>query len=81
MSTVTSTQPSHSGIPLARITTTELRKMLDTRAGLWTMASIGLLAFVTTSAVITWADRSDLTYSTFVAAISTPMTLVLSTLR
>jgi len=57
--------------------TTELRKMLDTRSGLWLMASIGLLALLTTSAVILWAARAELTYSTFVSAISIPMTLVI----
>jgi ABC-2 type transport system permease protein len=64
-------------IPLRRITTTETRKMLDTRSGLWLMASIGLLALLTTSAVILWAARDELTYSTFVSAISIPMTLVI----
>jgi ABC-2 type transport system permease protein len=76
MSALSPTYPSR-GIPLTRITSTELRKMLDTRSGFWTMASIGILAFVTTSAVILWAARDELTYSTFVAAISVPMTLVL----
>jgi hypothetical protein len=64
-------------IPLSRITTTEVRKMLDTRSGFWLMASIGILALLTTSAVILWAARDELTYSTFVSAISIPMTLVI----
>ena len=34
--------PCLRGIPLARITATELRKMLDTRSGFWTMASIAV---------------------------------------
>jgi ABC-2 type transport system permease protein len=66
-----------SAIPLRRITTTEVRKMLDTRSGSWLMASIGILALLTTSAVILWAARDELTYSTFVSAISVPMTLVI----
>ncbi len=70
-------QHSQRDIPLSRIVTTELRKMLDTRAGSWTMASIGILAVLTTTAVILWAARAELTYSTFVSAISVPMTLVL----
>ena len=36
------------GIPLGRITATELRKMLDTRSGFWTMASIALVSMATT---------------------------------
>jgi hypothetical protein len=41
------------------------------------MACIGILAFITTSAVILWASRDELTYTTFVSAISVPMTLVI----
>jgi ABC-2 type transport system permease protein len=64
-------------IPLARITTTELRKMLDTRSGFWAMAGIGLVSLFTTAMVILFADREDLTYRTFAAAISVPMGLIL----
>jgi len=65
------------GIPLGRITSTELRKMLDTRSGFWTMASIALASLATTGLVILFADREDLTYRTFTAAISVPMSLIL----
>jgi ABC-type transport system involved in multi-copper enzyme maturation permease subunit len=64
-------------IPLARITATELRKMLDTRSGFWTVASIALVSVFTTGMVILFADRADLTYRTFAAAISVPMGLIL----
>ena len=64
-------------IPLGRITTTELRKMLDTRSGFWTVAGIGLVSLLTTGMVILFADREDLTYRTFAAAISVPMGLIL----
>ena len=65
------------GIPLGRITATELRKMLDTRSGFWTMASILLVSMATTGMVILFADQQDLTYRTFTAAISVPMSLIL----
>ena len=68
---------SHRGIPLSRIVTTELRKMLDTRSGFWLMASIGILALLATAAVILFAPDKELTYNSFVAAIDIPMTLVL----
>jgi ABC-2 type transport system permease protein len=64
-------------IPLTRITATELRKMLDTRSGYWTVASIGLVSLLTTGAVILFADHQDLTYRTFTSAISVPMSLIL----
>ena len=64
-------------IPLTGIVSTELRKMLDTRSGFWLIASIGIVAALTTGAVILLADRAELTYGTFTAAISVPMTLIL----
>ncbi len=64
-------------IPLTRITATELRKMLDTRSGFWTVASIAIVSLLTTGAVILWADREDLTYRTFTSAINVPMSLIL----
>ena len=71
------TTAKHHGIPLSRIVTTELRKMLDTRSGFWLTASIGILALLATAAVILFAPHNELTYNTFVAAIGIPMTLVL----
>lgn len=71
------TRTTHRAIPLSRIVTTELRKMLDTRSGFWLMASIGILALLATAAVILFAPDKELTYSSFVAAIGIPMTLVL----
>ncbi len=37
------TRTTRRGIPLSRVVTTEMRKMLDTRSGFWLMASIGIL--------------------------------------
>jgi hypothetical protein len=76
-STPTSAPANQIGIPMARITVTELRKMLDTRSGFWTMASIVLVSLATTGMVILFDDRGDLTYRTFAAAISVPMSLIL----
>jgi len=67
--------PRH--IPMDRIITTELRKMLDTRSGFWTMTSIALVTLMTTGLVILFGDREDLTYRTFASAISVPMSLIL----
>ena len=55
--------PTHRAIPLSRITTTELRKMFDTRSGFWLMASIGILALLATSAVILFAPNNEMTYT------------------
>jgi ABC-2 type transport system permease protein len=68
--------PQH-GIPLGRITTTEVRKMFDTRSGFWLMASIGILALLATTAVILFASRDQSTYRTFTSAINIPLTVLL----
>jgi ABC-2 type transport system permease protein len=66
-----------AGIPLHRVTTTELRKMFDTRSGFWLMASIAILAVLATAAVIVFAPDEELTYSTFATAIGFPMAVIL----
>jgi ABC-type transport system involved in multi-copper enzyme maturation permease subunit len=66
-----------AGIPLSRVTSTELRKMFDTRSGFWLMASIAILAVLATAAVIVFAPDDDLTYNSFAAAIGIPMTVIL----
>ena len=58
-------RPVHRAIPLRRIVTTELRKMFDTRAGFWLMASIVLTAMVATGGVVLFATDSQLTYANF----------------
>lgn len=65
------------GIPLSRITSTELRKMFDTRSGFWLMASIAITAVLATGAVIAFAPDDELTYNSFAAAIGFPMTVIL----
>lgn len=68
---------TRSAVSLSRIVAIELRKMLDTRSGFWTMASIGIVSFVTTGMVILFGERQDLTYRTFASAVSVPMSLIL----
>jgi ABC-type transport system involved in multi-copper enzyme maturation permease subunit len=74
---MSSISTSHRGIPLARITTTELRKMFDTLSGFWLMVSIAILALLATSAVILFAPDGQMTYSSFTTAIDFPMTVIL----
>jgi ABC-2 type transport system permease protein len=71
-------EPLHlHNIPLSRVVGVELRKMFDTRAGIWLMASILIAALVSTVATILFAQKSDLTYYTFARAIGFPMTVIL----
>ena len=64
-------------IPLSRITRVELRKSLDTRAGFWLLASIGIASLLATGAVIAFAPTDQFTYSTFTLAIGFPMSVIL----
>ncbi len=67
----------HRAIPLRRIVATELRKMFDTRAGFWLMASIVMTAMVATIGVILFATDSQFTYASFTKAIGFPIAAIL----
>lgn len=64
-------------IPMSRLATVELRKMFDTRAGFWLMASVGIAAVLATAAVILWAPDEAITQETFSTAIGVPLSIVL----
>ena len=64
-------------IPTTRLVTIELRKMFDTRSGLWLMVSIGVLSVVATGAVLLFAPDSEIAYENFAAAIGFPMSVIL----
>jgi ABC-2 type transport system permease protein len=70
-------RPAPARIPFTRVVGVELRKMFDTRSGLWLMASIGLLAVVATGAVIIFAPSDQIDYESFASAIGIPMTIIL----
>jgi ABC-2 type transport system permease protein len=76
-STRGATSPPTRAIPLTRVVAVELRKSFDARAGFWLLCSIGLAALLTTTAIIAWAPREELTYSQFLLAIGMPMTVIL----
>src|SRR6476469_10442609 len=63
--------------PTTRLTTVELRKMFDTRAGFWLMASVGIVSVLATAAVIIWAPDEAITQNTFSTAIGMPLSVVL----
>lgn len=64
-------------IPFGRVVGVEMRKTFDTRAGLWLMVGIGVVAVLATAAVILWAPDEVLTYETFGTAIGAPMAMLL----
>jgi ABC-2 type transport system permease protein len=64
-------------IPTTRLMGVELRKMFDTRAGFWLMASVGIVSVLATAAVILWAPDEAITLETFSTAIGMPLSVVL----
>jgi hypothetical protein len=54
-------------IPIARLTAVELRKLADTRAGLWLLLLIGLGAVGTAAVLLGWAPDEELTFASFFA--------------
>ena len=64
-------------IPTSRLARVELRKMFDTRAGFWLMASVGIVSVLATAAVILWAPDEAITLETFSTAIGMPLSVVL----
>jgi hypothetical protein len=69
--------PVRERISLVDVTSVELRKMFDTRAGFWLTASIGITALLATTATILFAPDDELKYSTFATAIGFPMAVIL----
>jgi ABC-2 type transport system permease protein len=64
-------------VPTTRLMKVELRKMFDTRAGFWLMASVGILSVLASAAVIAWAPDSAINQETFATAIGMPLSVVL----
>ena len=64
-------------IPTTRLVTIELRKMFNTRSGLWLLISIGVLSVIATGAVLIFAPDSEIAYENFAAAIGFPMSVIL----
>lgn len=64
-------------IPMARLAKVELRKMFDTRAGFWLMASVGIVSVLASAAVILWAPDEAITQETFSTALGMPLSVVL----
>jgi ABC-2 type transport system permease protein len=50
-------------VPMARLTLVELRKLADTRAGMWLLIVIGLATVATSAILLGWADDSEITFA------------------
>ncbi|MBA2417330.1 MAG: ABC transporter permease [Nocardioidaceae bacterium] len=65
---------------LVRLVTVELRKLVDTRAGFWLLASIAILVVLASASVMIWAPDSAITYDVFMQAAGYPIGFLLPVL-
>lgn len=67
-------------VPLTRLTRVELRKMVDTRAGLWLFVAMGLITMAAVAIYLIFAPPEDLTYAGFLGVTLTPQAFLLPVL-
>jgi ABC-type transport system involved in multi-copper enzyme maturation permease subunit len=65
------------GVPFGRLLRTELRKLIDTRAGKWLVIAITVATPITVAVTLFAAKPADLTYSQFVDLAQTPQNILL----
>ena len=54
--------------------------MIDTRAGFWLLAVIGIIDLLIMLAMVLWVEKDFLTFSNFLSAMALPMNLLLPVL-
>ncbi len=67
-------------IPLSRLIRVELRKMADTRAGLWLLITIVVITVLVVGLLAIFGDSADHTFANFTAATATPQGFLLPVL-
>lgn len=67
-------------IPLSRLIRVELRKMADTRAGMWLLIGIGVLTAAVMTIFLVNAVEADRTFMNFMGAAATPQGALLPVL-
>jgi ABC-2 type transport system permease protein len=67
-------------IPMHRLITVELRKLVDTRAGRWLLITIGALAAALAAVVAIWGKPDAHTFENYFAVSALPIALLLPVL-
>ncbi len=67
-------------IPMSRLVRVELRKMADTRAGMWLLIGIAVLVGGVSTAFMITADEPDRTFVKLIAAAAVPQMMLLPVL-
>ncbi|MFT4010065.1 MAG: ABC transporter permease subunit [Nocardioidaceae bacterium] len=73
---VTGTQ----SVPMSRLIKAEVRKMSDTRAGMWLLIVIGAITAIVTIAFFIWGHKEDRTWGTLAAFGGIPLGFLLPVL-
>jgi ABC-type transport system involved in multi-copper enzyme maturation permease subunit len=71
---------SRPGIPMSRLVRVELRKLVNTRAGLWLVLAIGIISALITTGLLIWADDADLTFGNMFGLMNIPTGFLLPVL-
>jgi ABC-2 type transport system permease protein len=67
-------------VKMSRLFRVELRKVTDTRAGMWLLIAIGAITLVAVTIFLLAAKSSELTYENFAAVTATPQGFILPVL-
>lgn len=65
------------GVPLGRLVEVELRKMVDTRAGLWLLVAMSAISAVVVTIFLIWGPAEEATFSTLLTLVSFPLLILL----
>ncbi len=71
---------NRANVPFTRLIRVELRKSIDTRAGLWLLIAIAAITIIVNVIVAAVAGSSDRTFQDFLAASGTPQAFLLPVL-
>lgn len=69
-----------AAVPFSRLVRVEIRKMLDTRSGLWLLVAIGVITALVVLLTFINAHTAERTFFTFTAATGTPQGVLLPVL-
>jgi hypothetical protein len=71
---------SRPGVPMSRLVAVELRKLVNTRAGLWLVLSMGIISAIIMTAMLIWAEDADLVFGNMFGLMNIPTGFLLPVL-
>lgn len=64
-------------VPLTRLVALEVRKMVDTRSGMWMLITMAAIGFLVCGLLLIWGSGDDQAFPTFLALVSMPLMILL----